>query len=460
MRASEIRETFLRFFERRGHRRVASGSLVPESDPTLLFTNAGMVPFKRVFTGEESRPYKTATTSQKVMRVSGKHNDLENVGRTPRHQTFFEMLGNFSFGDYFKASAIEYAWQLLTEEFGIPAENLVASVFREDDEAFALWRDRIGLSEDRIFRLDEKENFWSMGDTGPCRPCSEIHIDFGPVPGFDDDDPSSDSGRYFELWNLVFMQFDRNAAGEMTPLPSPCVDTGVGLERLATVIQGVASNYETDLFTPIIARASELSGVVHGEDPEKDVSLNVIADHTRALTFLIGDGVLPANEGRGYVLRRILRRGARHGWLLGLEQPFLYDVANTVIDEMQGAYPELSDRRAFITDRIEREERRFQETLSKGMSLLDDEVAKLRDTGKQMLPGETVFKLYDTFGFPVDLTADILAGDGLELDQSGFDIAMEGQRQRARSAWRGSGDAKVDEVYGRMAGDLATSFLG
>ncbi len=460
MRASEIRETFLRFFERRGHRRVASGSLVPESDPTLLFTNAGMVPFKRVFTGEESRPYKTATTSQKVMRVSGKHNDLENVGRTPRHQTFFEMLGNFSFGDYFKASAIEYAWQLLTEEFGIPAENLVASVFREDDEAFALWRDRIGLSEDRIFRLDEKENFWSMGDTGPCGPCSEIHIDFGPVPGFDDDDPSSDSGRYFELWNLVFMQFDRNAAGEMTPLPSPCVDTGVGLERLATVIQGVASNYETDLFTPIIARASELSGVVHGEDPEKDVSLNVIADHTRALTFLIGDGVLPANEGRGYVLRRILRRGARHGWLLGLEQPFLYDVANTVIDEMQGAYPELSDRRAFITDRIEREERRFQETLSKGMSLLDDEVAKLRDTGKQMLPGETVFKLYDTFGFPVDLTADILAGDGLELDQSGFDIAMEGQRQRARSAWRGSGDAKVDEVYGRMAGDLATSFLG
>ncbi len=460
MRASEIRETFLRFFEERGHRRVASASLVPESDPTLLFTNAGMVPFKRVFTGEETRPYKTATTSQKVMRVSGKHNDLENVGRTPRHQTFFEMLGNFSFGDYFKEGAIEYAWELVTQDFGIPAESLVVSVFREDDEAFDLWRDRIGLPEERIFRLDESENFWSMGDTGPCGPCTEIHMDFGPVEGFPNDDPSSDSGRYLEIWNLVFMQFDRNAAGEMTPLPSPCVDTGAGLERLTTVIQGVTSNYDTDLFTPIIARAAELAGVTRGEDDEKDVSLNVIADHVRALTFLIGDGVLPANEGRGYVLRRILRRGARHGWLLGLDRPFLHDVSNTVIDEMQGAYPELAERRAFITDRIEREETRFLETLSKGMSLLDDEVAKLRDAGADTLPGETVFKLYDTFGFPVDLTADILVGHGLSLDQGGFDSAMEEQRSRARAAWKGSGDAKVDEVYGRMASDLATSFLG
>jgi alanyl-tRNA synthetase len=462
MRASEIREIFLRFFEERGHRRVASAPLVPESDPTLLFTNAGMVPFKGVFLGEESRPYKTATSSQKCLRVSGKHNDLENVGRTPRHHTFFEMLGNFSFGDYFKEQAIEYAWTLLTEGYGLAPERLVATVFREDQEAFDLWRDRIGLPGDRVYRLDEAENFWTMGETGPCGPCSEIHVDFGPRPDCTQErcDPSCDCGRWLEIWNLVFMQFDRSATGETTPLPRPSIDTGAGLERLAAVIQGVPSNYGTDLFLPVIARAEEISGVRKGDDPEKDVSLNVVADHCRALTFLIGDGVLPSNEGRGYVLRRILRRAARHGVLLGVERPFLHRVADAVIDEMSGAFPELGERRAYVTDRIEREEGRFLETLSKGLVLLEGEIAELQEAGGGTLPGEAVFKLYDTFGFPVDLTADIVRGHGLKLDQEGFDAAMQAQRQRARSAWKGSGDAKVDEIYGRMAADLDTAFLG
>ncbi|HJO23469.1 MAG: alanine--tRNA ligase [Myxococcota bacterium] len=460
MLSKEIRETFLHFFEERGHRRVASGPLVPEADPTLLFTNAGMVQFKRVFLGEESRPYKTATTSQKCMRVSGKHNDLENVGRTPRHLTFFEMLGNFSFGDYFKEKAIEYAWELVTRRFELPEDKLVVSVFREDDEAFDLWRDRIGLPEEKIYRLDEKENFWSMGDTGPCGPCTEIHCDFGPVPGFDADDPSSDSGRFIEIWNLVFMQFDRSADGKMTPLPSPCVDTGAGLERLAAVIQGQPSVYDTDAFRPMIVRAQEIAGVERGADPERDVSLNVIADHARALTFLIGDGVLPSNEGRGYVLRRILRRAARHGWLLGIERPFLHQVADAVIEEMKGAYPELVERRAFIKDRIEREEGRFLETLAKGMALLDEAIEGLRGAAADTLPGDAVFKLYDTYGFPVDLTADILSGHGIGIDQSGFDTAMEAQRSRARAAWKGSGAQRVDQVYGRMAADLSTTFQG
>ncbi|MDJ0852604.1 MAG: alanine--tRNA ligase [Myxococcota bacterium] len=460
MRGSEIRETFLRFFEERGHRRVPSSPLVPEGDPTLLFTNAGMVPFKRVFLGDETRPYATATSSQKCMRVSGKHNDLENVGRTPRHHTFFEMLGNFSFGDYFKERAIEYAWELVTQGYGLAPERLVVSVFRDDDEAAAIWRDRMGVPEEKIYRLDEKENFWQMGDTGPCGPCSEIHVDFGPVTGVADDDPSSETGRFLEIWNLVFMQFDRDASGKMRPLPKPSIDTGAGLERLSAVIQGVASNYDADLFRGIIAAAEEQAEVRKGEDPENDVSLNVVADHTRALSFLIGDGVLPSNEGRGYVLRRILRRASRHGWLLGIERPFLFRVADAVIDEMQDAYPELAERRAYITSRIEREEGRFLETLSKGMALLDDEIARLRELGGSVLPGETVFKLYDTFGFPVDLTADILSGHGLDLDQQGFDGSMQAQRERARAAWKGSGDEKVGEVYGRMAQDLSSSFQG
>jgi alanyl-tRNA synthetase len=460
--ASEIRESFLRFFEQRGHRRLPSASLVPEGDPTLLFTNAGMVPFKRIFLGEEKPAFPRAATSQKCMRVSGKHNDLENVGRTPRHLTFFEMLGNFSFGDYFKREAIEYAWELLKEGMQIPAELLHVTVFREDDDAWRLWREGIGIPAERLHRLDEADNFWAMGDTGPCGPCSEIYYDYGKPPHCKNPhcNPACDCGRFIEIWNLVFMQFNRDAQGGMTPLPKPSIDTGAGLERLSAAVQGLVSVYDTDLFRGVLARAQEISGVVRGRDPEKDVSLHVVADHARAVTFLIGDGVLPANEGRGYVLRRILRRASRHGVLLGVERPFLYRVADAVIDEMSGAYPELGERRAYILDRIEREEGRFLETLSKGLALLESEITALGKRGARELPGETVFKLYDTFGFPVDLTADILAGRQLGLDQAGFDAAMQAQRERARAAWKGSGDERVAEIYGRLAGDLRTVFRG
>jgi len=460
--ASEIRETFLRFFERKGHRRVPSSSLVPEGDPTLLFTNAGMVQFKRTFLGEETRDYSTAVTSQKCMRVSGKHNDLENVGRTPRHLTFFEMLGNFSFGDYFKRESIEYAWELVTGDFGIDAERLVVSIFRDDDEAHDIWREAIGLPAEKVLRFGESENFWSMGDTGPCGPCTEIHVDFGVNPHCTSEicDPACGCGRWLEIWNLVFMQFDRDAAGTMTPLPKASVDTGTSLERLASVIQGVSSVFDADIFAAVMQRIQDISSVARGSDPEQDVSLNVVADHIRALTFLIGDGVLPANEGRGYVLRRILRRAARHGVLLGVERPFLHEVAGVVIDEMCGAYPELAERRAFIGDRIRREEERFLETLTKGLALLEDEIAEHKARGETCLPGAVVFKLYDTFGFPVDLTEDILRGCAMVHDQAGFDAAMEQQRARARAAWKGSGDARVDEVYGRIAADVKTVFRG
>jgi alanyl-tRNA synthetase len=462
MTSREIRSSFLRFFEERGHRLVASGSLVPEGDPTLLFTNAGMVPFKRVFTGEESRDYNRATTSQKCMRVSGKHNDLENVGRTPRHHTFFEMLGNFSFGDYFKRDAIVWAWELVTKVWGLPPEKLAVTVFREDDEAAELWAREVGVPADRISRLDEADNFWQMGDTGPCGPCSEIFFDWGVQPGCTkgDCDPSCECGRWLEIWNLVFMQFNRDASGAMTPLPKPSIDTGAGLERVAAVLQGVASNYDTDLFRPILARAQELSGVRLGTDPEKDVSLRVVADHARTVTFLVGDGVLPSNEGRGYVLRRILRRAARHGVLLGLDRPFLHAVADAVIDEMGEAYPELVARRDYITSRVRREEERFLETLSKGLALLEEEVRKAKAAKLAQLPGDVVFKLYDTFGFPVDLTEDILVGHGLGFDSAGFDAAMNEQRERARAAWKGSGQEAVGPLYSQLASDFESRFDG
>ena len=352
--ANEIREEFLSFFEERGHRRVKSSSVVPESDPTLMFVNAGMVQFKRVFLGEEVRDYNRATTSQKCIRVSGKHNDLENVGRTPRHHTFFEMMGNFSFGDYFKEEAIDFSWELMTQKIGIPADRLAVSVFREDDEAYAHWQDHIGIPESKLYRLDEKENFWSMGDTGPCGPCSEIHYDYGRPDHCTNEacDPSCDCGRWIELWNLVFMQFNRDESGEMHPLPRPSIDTGGGLERWAAVLQGGSSTWETDLFAPLIERASEISGIAEGENPEKDVSLRVVADHARTLAIMISDGVLPSNAGRGYVLRRILRRGSRHGVLLGIDGPFLYKVADAAIRELGGAYPDLVERRDFILDRI------------------------------------------------------------------------------------------------------------
>jgi alanyl-tRNA synthetase len=461
----EIRSRFLRFFEERGHRVVPSGPLVPAGDPTLLFTNAGMVPFKRVFTGEETREYSRATTAQKVMRVSGKHNDLENVGRTPRHHTFFEMLGNFSFGDYFKRDAIMWAWELITKVYGIPADKLSVTVFREDDEAADIWRKDVGIGADRIRRLDEADNFWQMGDTGPCGPCSEIYYDWGQerriVPcTMDGCGPGCDCGRWLEFWNLVFMQFQRDASGAMTPLPKPSIDTGLGLERTAAILQGVYWNYETDLFRGILEKTQRLSGARMGDDPDKDVSLRVVADHARAITFLIGDGVLPANEGRGYVLRRILRRAARHGVLLGLERPFLFQVAEAVVDEMGDAYPDLVARRGFITERIRREEERFLQTLSKGLALLEEEVAKATAAGRRQLSGDVVFKLYDTFGFPTDLTEDILAGKQLDYDRAGFDAAMNEQRERARAAWKGSGQAAVGPVHSQLASDFETRFEG
>jgi alanyl-tRNA synthetase len=435
---------------------------VPEGDPTLLFTNAGMVPFKNTFLGAETRDYVRATTSQKCLRVSGKHNDLENVGHTPRHNTFFEMLGNFSFGDYFKLEAIEYSWELLTEQFEIDPARLVASVFREDDEAYEIWREKIGLPAEKIYRLDEDENFWSMGETGPCGPCAEIHIDFGVNSACESArcDPSCDCGRWLEVWNLVFMQFDRGATGNMVPLPKPSIDTGASLERLAAVLQGVPSNFDTDLFRGIMDRIQEAAEIKRGENPEHDVSMNVVADHARALVFLIGDGILPANEGRGYVLRRLLRRAARHGVLLGVERPFLFGVGDAVIDEMATAYPELRERRAFITSRIRREEELFVNTLSKGLPRLEECIAELESSGSKVLPGEAAFKLYDTFGLPVDLTMDILSSRNLGIDRAGFDKAMAIQRELARDGWEGSGDKRVAEIYGRLASDISTRFSG
>ena len=421
-----------------------------------------MVPFKNAFLGAETRDYVRAATSQKCLRVSGKHNDLENVGRTPRHNTFFEMLGNFSFGDYFKLEAIEYSWELLTERFEIDPARLATSVFREDDEAYDIWREKIGLPAEKVYRLDEDENFWSMGETGPCGPCAEIHIDFGVNSSCKSAqcDPSCDCGRWLEVWNLVFMQFDRDTAGNMVPLPKPSIDTGASLERLASVLQGVPSNFDTDLFRGIMDRIQEVAEIKRGKSPEHDVSMNVVADHARALVFLIGDGILPSNEGRGYVLRRLLRRAARHGVLLGVERPFLFSVGDAVIDEMVSAYPELRERRAFITSRIQREEERFLETLSKGLARLEEYIAELESSGSKVLPGEAAFKLYDTFGFPVDLTADILSGRNLRIDQAGFDAAMTTQRKRARAAWKGSGDERIAEIYGRLASDISTRFSG
>ncbi|MEE8313029.1 MAG: alanine--tRNA ligase [Myxococcota bacterium] len=458
MDGAEIRRVFLRYFEERGHRVVRSGSLVPEADPTLMFVNAGMVPFKRVFVGEETRDYPRAVTSQKCMRVSGKHNDLEEVGVSPSHQTFFEMLGNFSFGDYFKKGAIEYGWDFLTNVVKVEPERLVVSIHEEDDEAYDVWRNEIGLASDRIFRLPDSENFWQMADTGPCGPCSEIHM-ITDQSAFDSgSDPSGDG--YIELWNLVFMQFEQRPDGSRVPLPKPSIDTGLGLERLACVLQGVDSNYDTDLFRPLLARAGELAGVPYGSDPHSDMSMRVVADHARACAFLLGDGVLPANEGRGYVLRRVLRRAARHGVLLGIEEPFLYEVSDVVIGRMGAAYPELRERRDFILETIKREEERFGRTLGRGLQLLDEEVRRARRERRSQLAGDVVFKLYDTFGFPTDLTETILHGQGLDYDRAAFDARMQEQAERARAAWKGAGEGAPAEVYDRLAVRARSRFVG
>ena len=425
---SAIREMFLDYFRSEGHQVVASGSLVPGNDKTLLFTNAGMVQFKDVFTGDDVRDYKRATTSQRCVRAGGKHNDLDNVGYTARHHTFFEMLGNFSFGDYFKNEAIGFAWTFLTEKLGLPADKLWVTVFEEDDEAESIWINEIGVPKDRVIRIGAKDNFWMMGDTGPCGPCSEIFYDHGEdVWGGPPGSADEDGDRYIEIWNLVFMQYDRSADGELTPLPKPCVDTGMGLERVSAVLQHVHSNYEIDLFERLIKDTAKLLGVSDLSNP----SLRVITDHLRSCSFLIVDGVLPSNEGRGYVLRRIIRRAARHANKLGATEPFFYKLVSSLVREMGKAYPELAASQAEVEQQLLREEERFAATLSAGLAILDDEVAKLTDT---TIPGELVFKLYDTYGFPADLTADIARERKLEVDMEGFEANMEAQRNRARAA--------------------------
>ncbi len=438
MGSAELRAAFLDFFKGHGHAIVPSSSLVPGNDPTLLFTNAGMVQFKDVFLGKDHRNYVRAASSQRCVRAGGKHNDLENVGYTARHHTFFEMLGNFSFGDYFKREAIQYAWDFVTGTLGIPAERLWVTVYEEDDGAAEIWLKEIGVDPGRFTRLGVKSNFWSMGDTGPCGPCSEIFYDHGPgIEGGPPGSPDEDGDRYVEIWNLVFMQFDRAADGTMTPLPKPSVDTGMGLERIAAVMQGVHSNYEIDLFRHLITAAAKLTGAT---DPKSN-SLQVIADHIRACSFLVADGVLPSNEGRGYVLRRIIRRAIRHGFMLGQREPFFHALVPVLDEEMGAAYPELRSQRAHIERVLRQEEERFAETLAQGMALLDDAIGKL--SGKQ-IPGETVFRLYDTFGFPLDLTSDIARERGLTIDEAGFETAMDEQRARARAASKFGVDLRAD----------------
>ncbi len=463
MTGTEIRESFLRYFEGKGHTRVASSSLVPKDDPTLLFTNAGMVQFKNCFLGLEDRGYKRAASSQKCVRAGGKHNDLENVGVTARHHTFFEMLGNFSFGDYFKKDAIAWGWEYLTAVMGLPKDRLWITIFKDDDEAYAIWHDEMGVPAERIVRMGEKSNFWMMGETGPCGPCSEILYDQGEGTGCGrpECDIHCECDRHLEIWNLVFTQFDRDAGGTLNPLPNPNIDTGMGLERLAAVVQGVKSNYDSDLFQPIIRFIERLSGKAYGTDAEADVSIRVIADHSRAVAFLVGDGVLPSNEGRGYVLRRILRRAARHGKLLGLDKPFLHRVCGAVIDVMQTVYPDLTDKRSYIDKVVVNEEQRFSETLDAGLKILQEEVARLQAGGAGVLGGEVVFKLYDTFGFPTDLTADIVRKEGVRLDMDGFERAMEAQREKARESWKGSGEEAVAEAYHQLSvAGVATAFVG
>ncbi len=462
MTSDEIRRAFLNYFEERGHRVVRSSSLVPQNDPTLLFTNAGMVQFKGVFLDEEARDYKRATTSQKCVRAGGKLNDLEIVGKTARHHTFFEMLGNFSFGDYFKKEAIEMGWDLLIRQWGLPAEKMWITIYLDDDKAFELWR-RVDVAADRIVRLGEKDNFWAMGETGPCGPCSEIVIDQGEGVGCGRPDcrVGCDCDRFLELWNLVFMQFNRDPEGKLHPLAKPSIDTGMGLERISAILQGVNSNYETDLFNPIFEEIQRISRIPYGEDPRSDVSLRVIADHSRAATFLISDGVLPSNEGRGYVLRRIMRRAMRHGKLLGINGPFLHQVSSKVVDLMKGAYPELRETEVFVSKVIENEEGRFSETLDSGLKILREELEQLEKKGRKILSGEVAFRLYDTFGFPLDLTQEILQERGMTFDEEGFRAQMEEQKQKSKQAGLGISDGKMKEVYRRLANEgMKTAFLG
>lgn len=442
MNGNEIRKRFLKYFQDHGHKVVESSSLVPKDDPTLLFTNAGMVQFKTVFMGEDSRDYVRAVTSQRCVRAGGKHNDLENVGYTARHHTFFEMLGNFSFGDYFKEEAIRFGWNFLTVELGIDPENLWVSIYEDDDEAEELWKKVEDLRPGRIVRMGEKDNFWAMGDTGPCGPCSEIHIDQGPAAatcGRTDCQLGCDCDRYLELWNLVFMQFNRSEDGTTTPLPKPSIDTGAGLERLAAVLQGKRNNYDSDLFTPIISQLERLSGKVYGKNASDDTAMRVIADHARATTFLVSDGVMPSNEGRGYVLRRIMRRAIRFGKFLGLDKPFMDEITTIVMAEMIDAYPHLKAAASLLAKVAANEEERFRETLENGLQLLDQEMEKLGKTEDKTISGAFIFKLYDTFGFPFDIVRDVALEKGFAFDEAGFNAEMEKQKQKSRQSRKDEG---------------------
>ncbi len=455
---NDIRSGFLDYFKKAGHEIVPSSPLVPRNDPTLMFTNAGMVQFKNVFTGLEKRPYQRAVTSQKCVRAGGKHNDLDNVGYTARHHTFFEMLGNFSFGDYFKDRAIELAWNLVTKEFGLPKDKLTATVYIDDDQAFDLWKKIAGLPESRIIRIAGSDNFWAMGDTGPCGPCSEIFYDHGDkIPGGPPGSPDADGDRFIEIWNLVFMQYEQLASGQRVDLPRPSIDTGMGLERIAAVLQGTHDNYSIDLFRALIGAIAELTKV--SPDGPQKASHRVIADHLRASAFLIADGVLPSNEGRGYVLRRIMRRAMRHAELLGAREPLMWKLVPTLAREMGQAYPELIRAGALISETLKLEETRFRKTLERGLSILEEESKGLKQGGQ--LKGETAFTLYDTYGFPLDLTQDALRARGIGVDVEGFNAAMERQREKARESWKGSGDAATEAVWFALREKAgATEFLG
>ena len=455
---NDIRRSFLDYFENTGHARVASAPLVPQNDPTLMFVNAGMVPFKNVFTGLEKRPYVTAASSQKCVRAGGKHNDLDNVGYTARHHTFFEMLGNFSFGDYFKEQAIVHAWTLLTKEWGLDPNRLTTTVYHTDDEAFDLWKKVAGLPEHRIIRIPTSDNFWSMGDTGPCGPCSEIFYDHGDhIAGGPPGSPDEDGDRFVEIWNLVFMQYDQVAGSERVSLPKPSIDTGMGLERIAAVMQGVHNNYDTDTFRALINESAELTK--SDAAGEMAASHRVIADHLRASGFLVADGVLPANEGRGYVLRRIMRRAMRHAHLLGAKDPLMHRLVPALVAEMGGAYPELVRAQPLLEATLLQEETRFRKTLANGLRLLDEATATM--PAGATLPGETAFKLYDTYGFPYDLTEDALRGQGFSVDRAGFDTAMAGQKAAARAAWKGSGEQASGEIWFDIADEFGgTEFTG
>jgi len=462
VRSEEIREKFLEYFEKKGHRRVISSSLIPGNDPTLLFTNAGMNQFKEVFLGNEKREYKRATSCQKCLRAGGKHNDLDNVGKTNRHHTFFEMLGNFSFGDYFKEKAIEYAWELLINFYKIKEEALWVSVYEKDEEAFKIWNERIGLAEERIKRLGLKDNFWAMGETGPCGPCSEIYYDQGKDVGCKrkECDLECECDRYLEFWNLVFMEFNRNDRGELEKLPSPSIDTGMGLERIAALLQNKKSNYESDLFIPLINEICDIAEIEYPNGEDTDVAVRVAADHSRAVAFLIAEGIVPSNEGRGYILRRIIRRASRYGKILNLDKPYLYKIAYKVSEIMGNIYPELIEAKDYIAKICYAEEERFYNVISVGILKLEDLITRIKENNSNILPGEEAFKLYDTFGLPLDLIEEISAENNLKIDYEGYEKQMEKQRAYARASWKGSEDWKDLDFYRNISQKAKTEFLG